>query len=259
MSISRAAVLAVTVPVMIGLVALARGWRQPAARAVAPAPAVPAPLSYSDSFGDGTPDFLRLDSPADRRAFRWWFTFLADELFHREPAELPAEVNDCAALVRFAYREALKKHDGAWAAAIALRRAPAMPSVAKYAYPYTPLQANLFRIRPGEFSPDDLTRGSFAQFADAQTLMLFNTTPVGKDVERGEPGDLLFFHQPGQRQPFHVMILLPAAVVYHTGETPGEIRRPSLDQLRQHPEPRWRPFSTNPYFLGVYRWNILRD
>ncbi len=32
----------------------------------------------ADSAGDGTPDFLRLDDPDDQRAFRRWFTFLAE-------------------------------------------------------------------------------------------------------------------------------------------------------------------------------------
>jgi len=27
----------------------------------------------------------------------------------------------------------------------------------------------------------------------------------------------------------------------------------------RHPSPRWRPQAGNPNFLGVYRWNILRE
>jgi len=51
-------------------------------------------------------------------------------------------------------------------------------------------------------------------------------------------------------------------LVYHTGPGaggPGEIRRPTLDELRHFPEPDWRPLPDNPRFLGVYRWNILKD
>lgn len=217
--------------------------------------ASPVPPSLTDSFDDGTPDFARLDSPADRQAFRRWFAFLAEQQFLRETAQLPAEVSDCAGLVRFAYREALRRHDGRWVEELKLSDVPPATNVAKYTYPFTPLQANLFRIRPGPFRPEDLTNGAFAQFADAQTLMLHNTY----QVDRSEPGDLLFYHQPHQNQPFHVMISLGEAVVYHTGDTPGEIRRPTMEELRHHPEPRWRPVAGNPYFLGVYRWNILRD
>src|SRR5262249_37942958 len=56
---------------------------------------------------DGTPDFLRLDSPADRAAFRQWFTAIVEYEALRPAAELPAEINDCAALLRYAYRGAL--------------------------------------------------------------------------------------------------------------------------------------------------------
>ncbi|MCC6588909.1 MAG: DUF1175 family protein [Bryobacterales bacterium] len=217
------------------------------------------PPSMADSFGDGTPDFLRLDTPADRRAFRRWFTFLAEQQFLKETAELPAEVKDCAALVRFSYREALKKHDARWAADMKLTAVPSLPNIGKYSYPFTPLEANLFRTARGAFEPEDMRRGRFAQFADAQTLMLYNTYELGKQLERAQPADLLFFHQPIQDQPFHAMIFLGGHIVYHTGETPGEIRRPTVEELLHHPEPRWRPNPGNPYFLGVYRWNILRD
>ena len=50
-------------------------------------------------------------------------------------------------------------------------------------------------------------------------------------------------------------------VIYHTGpigKSPGEIRRPTVTQLMNYPDPRWRPVPSNPSFLGVYRWNILR-
>ena len=49
--------------------------------------------------------------------------------------------------------------------------------------------------------------------------------------------------------------------VYHTGPSgkePGEIRRPTVAALLNHPEPQWRPNAANTHFLGVYRWNILR-
>jgi hypothetical protein len=32
-----------------------------------------------------------------------------------------------------------------------------------------------------------------------------------------------------------------------------------LSALLQHPNARWRPETGNPNFLGVYRWNILRE
>jgi uncharacterized protein YfaT (DUF1175 family) len=222
-------------------------------------------LDDGDRRDDGTPDFLRL-GPADQDAFREWFTFLAEAQYFRK--DLPAEIDDCAALIRYAYREALRTHDSAWAAAARLPLAPTLPDVRKYAYPFTPLQANLFRIRAGPFHPSDLTDGAFAQFADAQTLQRFNTHFVGRSLEQARPGDLLFFQQ-GATLAFHSMVWLgpshfdetrPRYVVYHTGPInshSGEIRRLTLPELLHHPEPRWRPLEGNSNFLGVYRWNIL--
>ena len=72
------------------------------------------PLLMTDRFGDGTPDFLRLTDPADQAAFRRWFTLIAEYQAIRPRAEVPAEITDCASLLRYAYREALKRHDECW-------------------------------------------------------------------------------------------------------------------------------------------------
>jgi len=217
-------------------------------------------LDPTDSAGDGTPDYLRLDSDADRRAFRSWFTFLAETQAWQR-GRTPPEINDCAALIRFAYREALRAHDGPWANALRLPLLPAMPSVEKYQYPYTPLGANLFLT----------DSGAFAEFADARTLRVRNTHFLTRDLRRARPGDLLFFRQPQQNMPFHAMVYVgpshftgPGAgwLVYHTGpsaSSKGEIRRVTLDELLAHPMPQWRPLPGNPNFLGVYAWNILRE
>jgi uncharacterized protein len=50
-------------------------------------------------------------------------------------------------------------------------------------------------------------------------------------------------------------------VIYHTGpdgSNPGELRRLTVEQLLEFPQPEWRPLESNPNFLGVSRWNILR-
>ncbi len=111
----------------------------------------------TDTYSDGTPDFLRLHTTQDRQAFRAWFTTIAEHQAD-QPAQLPAEINDCAALLRYAYREALHAHDETWLSSHALQSAA--PSIRQYAYPQTPLGANLFRIRPGPFLPADLNNGS---------------------------------------------------------------------------------------------------
>jgi hypothetical protein len=45
--------------------------------------------------------------------------------------------------------------------------------------------------------------------------------------------------------------------LYHTGN-PGEIKRLTVEELTHFEQPEWRPLATNPNFLGVSRWNILR-
>jgi uncharacterized protein YfaT (DUF1175 family) len=225
-------------------------------------------LDTGDMIGDGTPDFLRLHDPADRIAFRRWFTLLAEAQYFRGRA-LPSEIDDCAALLRFAYREALRSHDAAWAREMALPGPASASDIQQYQYPYTPLAAALFRVRGGNLQANDLRDGAFAQFADVETLWRHNTHFVGRDLSRARPGDLLFFRQDGQRMPFHAMIFVGPSqielgkepyVVYHTGpsgRSAGEIRRVALAQLLNYPDARWRPISSNPGFLGVYRWNIL--
>ena len=209
---------------------------------------------WRDSYGDGTPDFLRLSSRADQEAFRGWFCFLAEAQFYRPARELPREINDCSALVRYAYRESLRVHDGAWMRAQGIVNPPPLPDVRAVRYPNTPLGAALFRVREGP-----LHASSFGQFADAKTLMRWNTHFLSRNLRRARPGDLLFFDD---AQSFHSMVHLGDHVVYHTGPQagrPGEIRRPSVDELMNFPEPRWRPLEGNSNFLGVFRWNILRD
>ena len=116
---------------------------------------------YKDSFSDGTPDFLRLDSVTDRQAFRHWFTTIAER--QAFAANLPAEINDCAALLRYSYREAMRRHDATWAATSDFGGAPAVADVAKYRYPYTPVGPRLFRVKDGAFTSADLSDGTFAE------------------------------------------------------------------------------------------------
>ncbi len=222
----------------------------------------------TDSVGDGTPDFLRLHDPADRRAFRHWFTLLAESQYYRGKP-LP-EVDDCAALLRFAYREAMRAHDSAWTHDSSLPGPVSSGDIQQYQYPYTPLGADIFRVKSGSFTAGDLRDGAFAQFADAESLWRHNTFSVGRSLDRARPGDLLFFRQDGGHMPFHTMIFLGHSqvepgeeqfVVYHTGPSGGSkgmIKRLSLADLANYPDPRWRPVASNPAFLGVYRWNILR-
>jgi uncharacterized protein YfaT (DUF1175 family) len=194
---------------------------------------------------------VRLEDPADRTSFRLWFTFLAEAHFYVDPAQRPREIMDCSSLVRYAYREAFSRHDGAWIRRNALPLAPALPAMKT-------------RSGPLFVTPDGLRH-----FADAKTLMRQNCLRVGDTLDRIQPGDLLFYEQTDVADSWHVMVYLGASqlepdgekyVVYHTGPVSGhagEIRRPSVSELMRHPQPRWRPVRGNSAFKGVYRWKIL--
>jgi uncharacterized protein YfaT (DUF1175 family) len=220
---------------------------------------------WTDRFADGTPDFFRLTDPADQAAFRQWFTAIANYQAIRPRADVPSEIIDCASLLRYAYREALKRHDDTWFASTGIEISALPGEIRAWRYPETPLGAALFRVRPGSFESADTSNGAFAQFADAKTLVERNAYLVSRDVREAQPGDLLFYRQFGQSSPWHSMIVTRigglAAVVYDTGEDhgkAGELRRVALAELLDHPQPQWRPLAANPNFLGVYRWNILR-
>jgi uncharacterized protein YfaT (DUF1175 family) len=227
-------------------------------------------LSWHDSLGDGFPDGARLDSVQDRENFTRWFTFLAETQYNSASPRTRGEIQDCAALVRFAYRNSLAAHSPAWREDAALPYDPGFGDIAKYHYPQGPLGRALFRSRPGPIAADDLAQGAFVEFADSATLLRYNTYLISRDVRAAAPGDLLFFHQPVQREPFHTMLFVGKSyyqqqgsdwIVYHTGEIDGhqgEIREVQTRTLLEHPDLHWRPLLSNPNFLGVYRLEILR-
>jgi uncharacterized protein YfaT (DUF1175 family) len=200
---------------------------------------------------------VRLADESDRAAFRAWFVLLADLQFERADAE----ITDCAALVRYAFREALRAHTPEWARRVGLPFAPQHPDVRSAPRP-TAEGWPLFRVAAGD-APE------YAEFADARTLIRFNTRSRGRDADAAQPGDLLYYYQRDQRQPDHLMIFLGRStfeaeghdwVVYHTGpigNEPGEVRKVRLSDLARHPAPRWRPEPTNDAFVGVFRLALL--
>jgi hypothetical protein len=227
---------------------------------------------WQDSFGDGFPDRARLDTAQDRENFVRWFTFLGEAQYYRQSAPAREEIQDCSALIRYAYRNALVAHTPAWRRAASLPYEPGFGDVRKFVYPYGALGRGLFRTRAGPFDPCDLDRGGFAEFADSAALRRYNAFPISRDIRAARAGDLLFFFQPGQREPCHAMLFVGSSyfqpqgsdwIVYHTGDPAlrgrrGEIRTVRASLLLRHPNPAWRPFLENPRFLGVYRWNLLR-
>jgi uncharacterized protein YfaT (DUF1175 family) len=224
-----------------------------------------------DSDSDGIPDVAELQSFMDRENFRKWFTVIAEGQFYHLSEQWNAEQRDCAGLVRFAWREALRRHDRLWFQKMGPGYTAIAPDVARYNLEQSPLGEKLFRANFGSYKDGELSNGTFSEFADARTLKSFNAAFVSRDRRNAEAGDLLFFYQPWvQKFPYHVMIFLGPAqlggnpssdwVVYHTGSSPtdeGTVKMVELSVLDHHPNKRWRPVESNSNFLGFYRLKIL--
>jgi len=171
----------------------------------------------------------RLDSPADRRAFRRWFTFLAESRYYaRKPLR---GVSDAEGLLRWAYRQALRPHDETWFKSVELPILPAMPSVRNW------------NLVPDSSSP----------------------TLISRDVKDAQPGDLLLYRRSHLQS--HLMIYIgesqvvpsPKKWVIYMAKSAKDIHKLCVDSLREDPSPEWRPTPDNPEFLGVWRLDILSD
>ncbi len=236
----------------------------------------PAPRRFADSTpldsdDDGIPDAAELRTFMERENFRRWFTGLAEMQFYRLSDHWSMAQRDCAGLARFAWREALQRHDRAWFQKMGPGYEAIAPDISTHQIDQSPLGGKLFRTDFGTYKEADLAEGKFSEFADARTLKIFNCKFVSRDRHQALPGDLLFFYQPWvQKFPYHVMIFLGPPqiaceatsdwVVYHTGSSPtgaGTVKKVELSALDHHPNKRWRPVENNPNFLGFYRLKIL--
>jgi len=61
--------------------------------------------NWTDRWGDGFPDAARLDQEKDRESFVRWVTYLAEAQYYQPSVGAQNEIDDCAALVRFASGE----------------------------------------------------------------------------------------------------------------------------------------------------------
>jgi uncharacterized protein YfaT (DUF1175 family) len=226
---------------------------------------------WGDSDNDGIPDAAELRSSDDRANFRRWFAHIAEMQFYKLSEQWKEDQRDCAGLVRFSWREALRVHDREWYQMMGEGYEAVSPDVKAYDLKRGPLGEKLFRADFGTFQESDLANHKFSEFADGRTLKNYNSDFISRDRHQAERGDLLFYHQPWvQKYPYHVMIFIGDAryngegandwVVYHTGSSPndkGEVKKVRLAALDHHPDRRWRPVEHNPNFLGFYRLKIL--
>jgi len=217
----------------------------------------------SDFDRDGFPDVLELTAEQDRSSFRRWFTAIAQSQFYHLHPQWPKIRRDCAGLICFAYKEALKSHSKQWFKGYKYLPESAIPDVKAYRYPKLPLvQTNLFHSR---------LKGKFEPVATASVLMRYNCRYLGKELDQTvEPGDLLFFkyNKTGVLEDlFHALILAhketnraDGTVVYHTGpneKDAGEMRRLRISHLNKHPDDTWHVKPSNAKFMGFYRFHIL--
>jgi uncharacterized protein YfaT (DUF1175 family) len=225
-------------------------------------------VDEQDSDRDGFPNEVELSSAKDRLRFRNWFCAIATAQFYKIDRRWQPIHQDCAGLLRFAYKEALRVHDKEWLKKTAYLHRSVPGDVQKYNYPLVPvIQDRVFRIQPGPYRENEVDQ-AFSQTASARLLWEENTFFVSRDIRHARSGDLIFFRDPERfDSPMHSMILLDDGctgkserLVYHTGnaeEDHGEVRLVRVIDLNNHRDSRWHLKRENKNFLGFYRWKIL--
>ena len=229
-----------------------------------------ATIQTTDRNEDGTPDFLRLDDARDRQPSAAGSPSSPRRNISRHPNPRPAEIDDCAALIRYAYREALRAHDSAWAATARLPLVPAFDSVGKYEYPYTPLGAALFRVRAGPFRAVR-SRGWRLRPIRRRPNTLASQYPFRKPRSSARRARRSALFSPGLSDrhafpqhdlPGRKQIATTAAATSCTTPGPKERTRrdppPHPARAAAFPGAAMAAHLDNPSFLGVYRWNILK-
>lgn len=209
---------------------------------------------------DGYPDVAELRGE-DRARFSEWFAAIAESQYYGLNVDWKVEDQDCAGLLRYAFVQALVHHDAAWKAKFKFLPTPRLPSVQNQTYPLPVLSRSVFRVAPGAYQAGDVAAGKLVGRTSAQYLANAAAQRVTRNINEARRGDLLFFFRP-RLGAYHSMVYLGGGmVVYHTGASPeegGEVRLLSIQTLMKHPEKAFHPLSSNPNFLGVYRWKVLQ-
>jgi len=73
----------------------------------------------------------RIIGSGDQRAFRAWYTWLAEAAFFWPGPTLPREIRDCSSLARFAFRNALLPHTAEWAHSLGRTEFPPLPALSR--------------------------------------------------------------------------------------------------------------------------------
>ena len=231
------------------------------ALAQAPAPALPGRElpSAADSDRDGYPDAAELTAQ-DRARFADWFASVAESQYYGMNADWAAQDRDCGGLLRYAFVNALMEHDQTWFVKFRYLPRPQLPSVQAFGYPMPIISRSVFRVAGGTYQTGDIGAGKLVGRSGVQYLATHSMVRVSRDLAQARRGDMLIFIRPGLRS-YHSMVYLGLGkVVYHTGASPaegGEVRLLTVQSLLRYAERAFQPVSSNPNFLGVYRWKIL--
>jgi uncharacterized protein YfaT (DUF1175 family)/uncharacterized protein YfaP (DUF2135 family) len=206
-------------------------------------------------------DSLAYLSPRDERSMRAAVVSLVlEQAQHPSPRWEPKQ-RDCAGLVRFAYREALRSRSTQQLNDLNVPPALFLPAVSDAARHLFPAYPQIWEI--GATSSE---QSRFGDFADAETLIGYNFLRVGGRPETGLPGDLLVFRKNlAADEPYHLMLLAEERggrkiAAYHNGASGADaaVRVIALAELERPPDPVWIADEHNPHFLGVYRWKKFR-
>ncbi len=245
---------------LLGLGLLTGGLAQPVqspGQAAQPAPGAAARVADSDA--DGYPDADELVGQ-DRARFADWFAAIAQSQYYGMNKDWAAQDRDCGGLLRYAFVNALAAHDAAWFGKFRYLPRPQQTDVQALTYPLPVISRSVFRVAGGAYQPGDIGAGKLVGRSGVQYLATYSMVKVSRDMNQARRGDVLIFIRPNLRS-YHSMVYLGGGlVVYHTGASPaegGEVRLLSVQSLLRYAERAFHPASSNPNFLGVYRWKIL--
>ena len=140
---------------------------------------------------------MRLADASDRAAFRSWFVLLADAQFE-QPARRSDRLRGAGPL------RVPRGAAGAHARVGAPRRAAVHADISRCAFGArsrrrTAGRSSACRPAPARATPSSPTRARSSASTRARSAA---TSP------RSQPGDLLYFHQPEQAQPDHLMVFV---------------------------------------------------
>ena len=224
-------------------------------------------LTQSDTDNDGFPDNAELNNESDRRSFRLWFVRIADSQFLKRDNSWNGQERDCSGLIRYSYREALKKHNELWNKRTGIIIDKNLSDIKSFNYPKVPiLGKNIFQVSAStkqkvhKVSFEKNRNYYFSIFADAESLLKYNTSFVSRNISDALMGDLLFFvRKKDGKNIYHSMIvsqneLDKIIIIYHTGDN-NNLKRIKSDYLKN--SLIFNPISENKNFLGVYRFKIL--